>query len=120
MQIVTAHRLKQWAETLPLDAQAELPELVRSLVRASCRDLDYYRFPGGHASQTHGWDGVTELNKAVPFVPEGRTIWEFGAGADYKNKANGDYAKRTGELTVQERKKHSFVFCDSSYLGYRS
>lgn len=110
MQIVTAHHLKQWAETLPLDAQAELPELVRSLIRASCLDLEYYRFPGGHASQTHGWDGVTELKKAVPFVPEGRTIWEFGAGADYKNKANGDYTKRTGELTVQERKKHSFVF----------
>jgi hypothetical protein len=46
VQIVTAHRLKQWAETLPLDAQAELSELVRSLVRASCPDLEYYRQVG--------------------------------------------------------------------------
>ncbi|HUZ95031.1 MAG TPA: hypothetical protein VMU57_08970 [Edaphobacter sp.] len=110
MQIVTAHRLKQWAETLPLDAQADLPELVRSLIRASCPDLEYYRFPGGNASQTHGWDGVTELKKGVLFVPEGRTIWEFGAGADYKNKANGDYTKRTEELTVKERNRFSFIF----------
>ncbi len=71
MQIVTAHRLKQWAEGLPLDAQADLPELVRSLIQASCPDLEYYRFPGGHASQTHGWDGVTQLKKDVLFVPEG-------------------------------------------------
>ena len=108
MQIVTAHRLKQWAETL--DARAELPELVRSLVRASCPDLEYYRFPGGDASQTHGWDGVTELKKGVLFVPEGRTVWEFGAGADYKGKADDDFTKRTGELTAEERGKHSFVF----------
>lgn len=110
MQIVTAHRLKQWAETLPLDAQAELPELVRSLVRASCPDLDYYRFPGRNAAQTHGWDGVTELEKGALFVPEGRTIWEFGAGADYKTKANDDFTKRTGQLTAEERERHSFIF----------
>jgi hypothetical protein len=43
-------------------------------------------------------------------VPQGRTIWEFGAGADYKRKANGDYAKRTRELTVGERNSASFIF----------
>jgi hypothetical protein len=95
---------------MPLDAEAETAELIRSLVRASCSGLDYYRFPGGNASRTHGWDGVTDLTESVTFVPEGRTIWEFGAGADYKGKANGDYAKRTGELTVGERNKNSFIF----------
>lgn len=110
MRIVTAHHLKRWAETLPIDAEAETAELIRSLVRASCPGLDYYRFPGGNASRTHGWDGVTDLNEGVTFVPEGRTIWEFGAGAGYTAKANGDYTKRTGQLTVEERKGHSFIF----------
>ena len=32
MRIVTAHHLKRWAETLPLDAEAETAELIRSLV----------------------------------------------------------------------------------------
>ena len=90
MRIVTAHYLKRWAETLPIDAEAETAELIRSLVRASCPGLDYYRFPGGNASRTHGWDGVTDLKEGVTFVPEGRTIWEFGAGAGYTAKANGD------------------------------
>ncbi len=110
MQIVTAHHLKHWAETYPLDARAELAELIRTLVRASCPDLEYYRFPGRDASQTHGWDGVTELKKGVLFVPEGRTVWEFGAGADYKGKAHDDFTTRTGQLTAEERRRHSFVF----------
>jgi hypothetical protein len=110
MRIVTAHNLKWWAETRVLDARAETAELIRSLVRASCSALDYYRFPGGNASQTHGLDGVTELTEGVTFVPEGRTIWEIGAGADYKDKANGDYAKLTGKLAEEERNKSNFIF----------
>jgi len=110
MRIVTAHHLKRWAETMPLDAEAETAELIRFLVRASCSGLDYYRFPGANASQTHGWDGVTDLTEGVTFVPEGRTIWELGAGAGYKGKANDDYAKRTEELTIEERNRSSFIF----------
>ncbi len=108
MRIVTANRLEQWAPTL--GARAELPELVRSLIRASCPDLAYCRFPGGDASQTHGWDGVTELEAGVPFVPEGRTLWELGTGANYKEKAGDDFTKRTEDLTPEDRGKHNFVF----------
>lgn len=110
MRIVAAQQLKWWAETRPLDARAEIAELIRSLVRASSPGLDYYRFPGGDASQTHGWDGVTELAQGTVLVPEGRTIWEFGAGADYKTKADDDYAKRTAELNLEERSRNNFVF----------
>lgn len=113
MRIVTAHHLKRWAETTPIDAETETAELIRSLVRASCPDLEYCRFPGGNASRTHGWDGVTELREGVTFVPEGRTVWEFGAGADYKAKANRDNATRTGELTLEERGRHTFIFVTS-------
>jgi hypothetical protein len=110
VRIVTAHYLKRWAETTPIDAETETPELIRSLVRASCPDLAYCRFPGGNASRTHGWDGITEIERGVTYVPEGRTVWEFGAGAGYKAKASGDYATRTGELTSEERGRHAFIF----------
>lgn len=110
MRIVTAHHLKWWAETTPLDARAETAELIRSLIRASCPGLDYYRFPVGNASQTHGLDGVTEVTKGTAFVPEGRTIWEIGAGADYKAKADEEYAKRTGQLSPEERQRTNFIF----------
>src|SRR5204862_550232 len=44
------------------------------------------------------------------FVPVGRSIWEFGAGKDYKAKAREDYDKRKNELSPEERAKHTFIF----------
>ncbi len=110
MKLVTAAHLKQWAEIELLGARADLPDLVRSLVRASCPGLEYYRFPGSNASQTHGWDGVVETTEATTFVPEKRSIWELGAGADYATKASAEFTKRTGQLSDAERMKHAFVF----------
>jgi hypothetical protein len=109
MRNVTAHQLQHWAETMPLDARAETADLIRSLVRASCPGLEYYRFPGGNASQTHGWDGITEVEQAVTFVPAGRTIWEFKAGANFKAEAHQVYTKLTDELSSDERNRTSFI-----------
>jgi hypothetical protein len=48
--------------------------------------------------------------EANTFVPEGRSVWELGAGANYKAKAGDDFAKRTQQLTPDERSKMSFIF----------
>ena len=46
------------------------------------------------------------------YVPSGRSVWEFGAGKNYKTKATDDYKKRTEQLTTADRghKDQSFVF----------
>src|SRR5712692_3745375 len=108
MKIVTAQHLHAWANTLT--AKEELPGIVGSLIRASCPSLQSYRFPSGGASQTHGFDGVAEVIEGNVFVPMGRSIWELGAGKDYKTKAGKDYDKRTKELSAEERSKHTFIF----------
>jgi hypothetical protein len=108
MKIVTAQHLQAWANTLT--AKEELPGIVGSLIRASCPSLQSYRFPSGDASQTHGFDGVAEVIEGNVFVPVGHSIWEFGAGKDYKTKARKDYDKRTSELSPEERSKHTFIF----------
>ena len=108
MKIVTAQNLQSWADTL--NARADLPGVVASLIRASCPSLKSFRFPNGDASQAHGFDGIAEAVDSSVFVPEGRSIWEFGAGKDYKTKAGGDYRKRTRQLSRKERSKHTFIF----------
>ncbi len=108
MKIVTAQHLQTWADTLT--AKEELPGLVGSLIRASCPSLQSYRFPSDDASQTHGFDGVAEVIEGNVFVPLGRSIWEFGAGKDYKTKAGQDYDKRTKQLSPEERSKQTFTF----------
>ncbi len=108
MNIVTAQHLQSWADTLT--AREELPGVVASLIRASCPSLQSYRFPSGDASQTHGFDGIAEVVEGNVFVPVGRSLWEFGAGKDYKTKAGKDYDKRTNGLSQEERAKHTFIF----------
>ena len=43
----------------------------------------------------HGPDGVTVNNKKTQFVPEGKTLWEFGTNQDPLSKVNKDYNNRT-------------------------
>ena len=108
MRIVTALQLESWADTLT--AKEEVPGVVASLIRASCPSLQSYRFPSHDASQMHGFDGVAEVVDGNVFGPVGRSIWEFGAGKDYRTKAGKDYEKRTKELSPEERSKHTFIF----------
>jgi hypothetical protein len=111
MNIVTAQHLQWWSNNLA--ARADLPGVVASLIRASCPSLQSYRFPSGDASQTHGFDGVAEVLEGNVFVPEGRSVWEFGTGKDYKRKAGSDYRKRTKTLSPAERSNQTFIFVTS-------
>jgi hypothetical protein len=109
MKIVTAQHLHSWSDSKA--AEADMAGIVAALIRASSPSLQSYRFPNGDASQTHGFDGVAEvLEGGNVFVPQGRSVWEFGAGKNYKSKAGEDYAKRTGQLTPEERSNQAFFF----------
>jgi len=109
--IVTAKRLDLWANSR--DGEDELPGLVASLIRASCPSLQSYRFPHGDASRTHGFDGEAIVEERNIFVPQGSSIWECGAGQDYKTKANSEYKKRTSGLSAEERRNLTFIFVTS-------
>lgn len=111
MNIVTAKRLQSWSDSLA--ARSDLPGIVAALIRASCPSLQSYRFPTGDASQTHGFDGTAEVLEGNVFVPQGRSIWEFGTGKDFKSKADQDYEKRKQEVTPAQRSSQAFVFVTS-------
>lgn len=110
MNLITANHLEQWADTL--SGRSDLPGLVATLIRASTPTIEGYRFPSGDASQTHGFDGIADVLDGALYVPSGRSVWEFGAGKNYKTKATDDYKKRTEQLTAADRgrKDQSFVF----------
>jgi len=111
MNLIKASDLDVWSRSLA--ARANLPGLVASLIRASCPTLQSYRFPSGDASQTHGFDGVADVATSTTFVPADRSIWEFGAGENYKEKASADFKKRTGEVSADDRAKQTFTFVTS-------
>lgn len=107
----TANDIEAWINTKQLNSRARLAVFLRTLVNSTCRNLLFSDFPGNDDSQRHGWDGETLTESPNPWVPNGKTGWEFGTNNDknggIQRKAKGDYEK---SLTDPERKKTTFVF----------
>ncbi|MEJ1193120.1 hypothetical protein [Pseudarthrobacter sp. CCNWLW207] len=57
-----------------------------------------------------GYDGIVSSPIQAPFVPQGRSVWEFGTDADILRKANKDYKKRTEDSLGIDRSATTFVF----------
>ena len=108
MKWITATNLQQWADTLP--ARVNFPGLIADLIRASASEISNIRFPSGDKGQVRGFDGVLDATGVQPFVPDGRSIWEFGVTEGSTAKANKDYKKRTAEVDEAVRKQTTFVF----------
>lgn len=108
MKWITATNLQQWADTLP--ARVNFPGLIADLIRASASEISGFRFPSGDKGQVRGFDGFLEAVGVPPYVPDGKSIWEFGVTEGARAKANGDYTKRTAEVDVATRKDTTFVF----------
>ncbi|AEG13537.1 hypothetical protein Sbal175_4320 (plasmid) [Shewanella baltica BA175] len=107
--IVQAGDLDRYAPTR--DSQAVIPELVYWLVKQSCSNLAVCRIPYGDAVNQPGWDGMVETEVGfLEFLPNGRSYWEIGTGADPQSKATNDFRKRTDEVDDKERADSSFVF----------
>ena len=105
---ITANQIESWASEH--EARSRLPVLLRILVNSTGSGLTKVDFPGNDDSQRKGWDGFVEADKARPWVPEGTSGWEFGCGKDVKRKADGDFGKRTGAVSPEERENVTFVF----------
>ena len=67
--------------------------MVRDLILASAKDIGdirYIRFPGGESGQIRGYDGDLTMAVGYTFVPNGRSIWEFGTNDDPVKKFKKD------------------------------
>ncbi len=106
---VTARQIQGWADG-NIEARHLLPVLLRKLVHSTGHELRHVDFPGYDNAERSGWDGRVEAGAATPWVPEGRSGWEFGAGANPRRKAEGDYAARLRSVSPAERAECAFVF----------
>ena len=93
MKWVNSTDLNRWAEIVL--SRISLSELVSSLIRASCTSPNSFRFPTGDSAQLPGYDGTLESEGASPFVPAGKSVWEFSTETSVPNKAERDYTTRT-------------------------
>lgn len=109
MKWITAFDLNHWAARTT--ARLTFPSLVADLIRASADDVSAFRFPNGEMGQIPGLDGDLDIDNALPpYVPAGRSVWEFGTNANAISKVDGDYNKRTGQYSPEKRAEMTFVF----------
>ena len=83
---------------------------MRRLVHTTGSGLVRADFPAFDNSQRPGPDGETETTVPTPWIPEGRSLWEFSCNVQPSDKANRDYMKRLRILSSQERRDTTFVF----------
>lgn len=106
---VTASHIVNWASTQAKEAQTDLPRWVRRL----CFEPETTRqlsFPAGDSTYVPGWDGTLFSERGNAWVPSGASRWEIGCDQNVLGKANGDYQKRTEQISEAERSACTFVF----------
>lgn len=103
-----ANEIEQWSESIT--SRAKLAALLRMLVHSTCNGLESVDFPANDDSQRPGWDGEIEANSGNPWVPSGKSGWEFGVNKNIKAKADKDFEKSTKVTSKEERMSTTFVF----------
>ena len=106
---IKARQIEEWAAT-DINARAHLPVLLRKLVHSTGDDLFQVDFPGYDNSQRRGLDGFVDAGTATPWVPRGRSCWEFGTNQEPSRKADSDFASRLKSIPPSERRLSTFVF----------
>ena len=106
---IKARQIQYWAEG-NLDARQMLPVLLRKLVHSTGHDLRQVDFPGYDNAERKGRDGLIEAGAATPWIPEGKSCWEFGVNRKPGSKAESDYAARIRSASLAERRECTFVF----------
>ena len=105
---ITAQQIQGWADNI--NARHMLPVLLRKLVHSTSQDLLQVDFPGYDNAQRTGWDGQIEAGAGTPWIPEGKSCWEFGVNRNPSSKANSDYTARIRTVSPSERRECTFVF----------
>ena len=94
MGTIRAIHLEQWAGTV--DARNLLGKLIRRLIHAGLllQDIAQIQFYANEANQLSGWDGILSCRSNIPWIPDGQSVWELGAGLSDRQKVRSDYKNR--------------------------
>lgn len=107
-QLADAGDLERWADTR--GGQAELPVLVRRLIRAENDQVQRLEMRGGDGVGLTGYDGIVEASRGTSFVPDGASVWEMGVSGDIEKKAQSDYRNRKTNPLGVDCANTTFVF----------
>ena len=82
MDFITSKRLKRFLEQDKRKFEGLFPELIKRLILVGCQNVSSIRMPGLDDIWAPGFDGIVESQDQTPYVPAGKSVWEFGTHAD--------------------------------------
>ena len=103
-----AHEIANWA-AMP-DAFHQFPRMISKLILATASATSFIDVPSGSSVWLPGWDGLLEFNGDNPWVPSGKSAWEFSAGEKPREQADKNYAKRTPKSLGVDTRSATFIF----------
>ena len=105
---IKAQNINNWANRI--EARSELPALLRRMIQSTGRDLIRVDFPAYDNAEQPGWDGMVETLMPTPWIPNGKSGWEFGCSQNPRAKAEHDYKARVRSVPPTERRERIFIF----------
>src|SRR5271169_4658937 len=82
---IKANDIERWVSH-NIAARSRLAVFLRTLAHSTGSGLTKVDFPGNDDAERPGWDGFAEASEGTPWVPAGRSGWEFGTNEDPKAK----------------------------------
>ena len=107
---IKARHIHDWSEHNH-EPRRLLAVLLRRLIHSTGHELHQVVFPAYDNAERRGWDGRVDAGAAMPWIPEGKSGWEFGTNKRPAIKAERDYSARLASVpSAQERAEMTFVF----------
>ena len=104
---IRARQLEHWANDI--DTRQKLPALLRRLIHSTGQNLTHVDFPAYNNAERKGWDGIVETSTPTPWIPAGKSGWEFGCNKNPKSKADKAFSSRRSIPQI-DRAERTFVF----------
>lgn len=113
--LIDASDLNSWSNRN--DSSAFLPQLLRTLILGTIKNVRSIGFRSGEGVAIGGWDGRLDVENGDAFVPTGKSVWELGTGKDVKGKADDDYEKRKADPLDCVPAETTYVFVTTRRWG---
>jgi hypothetical protein len=89
---------------------SQFPGIVRMLLSRNNDQITRLDMRDAEGVRAPGYDGIVEASRGTTFVPAGRSVCEMGVDADFRDKANREYKKRTKDPLGEDQAETTFVF----------
>ncbi|NOL50545.1 helix-turn-helix transcriptional regulator [Pelistega europaea] len=106
---IKANTITKWVSEESIEARSRFAVFLRTLIHSTVSNISCIDFPGNDDAERPGWDGWLEANEVTPWVPEGKSGWEWGVTNNIRRKAHDDFTKSL-KVAGQDAAEITFVF----------